>query len=77
MILQGVSMAREIGHKISPVEVNTYLEGLDYPADRNDLYEWARYSGAPQDILQALRAIEDRTYDSIDDVIRTVQAHQE
>jgi hypothetical protein len=45
------------------IEVQKYLGGVDYPADRDALLDHARGKHAPDDVLDALGSIEDRTYD--------------
>ncbi|NHC13631.1 DUF2795 domain-containing protein [Motilibacter sp. E257] len=40
-----------------------FLGGVDYPASKDDLVKHAESKGADDDVLEGLRAIEDRTYD--------------
>ena len=47
----------------SPIEIQKYLSGVDYPADRDDLVEAAESNGADSDLLELLRALPDRTYE--------------
>lgn len=37
-----------------PIELQKYLAGIDYPANRATLVEAARSNGAPDDIVSAL-----------------------
>lgn len=48
----------------NPIEVQRYLGGVDYPADRSALVDAARDSGAPNDVVSALEALADTSYDS-------------
>ncbi|MEJ6489020.1 DUF2795 domain-containing protein [Leucobacter sp. USCH14] len=52
----------------NPIEVQRYLGGVDYPADRSTLVEAARDSGAPDDVVSALEGLSDTTYDAPTDV---------
>jgi Protein of unknown function (DUF2795) len=45
------------------IEVQKYLGGVDYPADRDTLLDHARQQGAPDEVVDALRSIDERTYD--------------
>ena len=48
--------------KANPVQVQTYLKGVDYPAGKEDLIERATEEGAPEDVLETLNGIADREY---------------
>ncbi len=47
----------------NPIQVQKYLSGIDYPASRDDIVSTAEKEGAPDDILEALRGLDDREYD--------------
>ena len=47
----------------SPIEIQKYLGGVDYPASRDSLVEHARSKGADKDLLEQLGKIPDREYD--------------
>ncbi|HKS44328.1 MAG TPA: DUF2795 domain-containing protein [Amycolatopsis sp.] len=47
----------------NPIQMQKFLSGVDYPAGRDDLVEHARKKGAPDDIVEHLRQLPDRTYD--------------
>jgi hypothetical protein len=40
---------------VNPIELQKYLKGVDYPADRDELVQAAEQNGAPQEIVDALR----------------------
>jgi len=44
------------------IEVQKYLGGVDYPADRDELVRYAEEQGAPDDVVDALRQLGDRAY---------------
>lgn len=48
----------------NPVQMQKFLDGLDYPVKRADLIERARANGADENMLEALLRIPDREYDS-------------
>jgi hypothetical protein len=52
----------------SSVTIESYLEGLTYPASRQDVLDAAKSNGAPDDIIQTLRQFSDRMYNSPVDV---------
>jgi hypothetical protein len=40
---------------VNPIELQKYLKGVDYPADRDELVQAAEGNGAPPEIVDALR----------------------
>jgi hypothetical protein len=48
----------------SPIEVQKYLGGVDYPAKRSDLVAKAKESGAGAEVIDALEGLADEDYDS-------------
>ncbi len=48
---------------VSPIDIQKALSGMDYPAGREDIVTHAEQHGADQQVLDALRKIEDRQYD--------------
>jgi hypothetical protein len=46
------------------IQAQKYLGGIDYPASAADLVKKAEGSDAPDDVLEALRGLPDREYDS-------------
>lgn len=48
----------------NPIQVQKYLSGIDYPASKDDVVSTAEQAGAPDDVLEALRAIPDGEYDA-------------
>lgn len=47
----------------SPIEIQKYLAGMDYPASKDTLVRHAREKGANQELLDALDRIPDREYE--------------
>lgn len=56
----------------SPIDVQKALGGVDYPAKKDDLVSNAEKSGADDSVLDALRNIPDKEYDSPADVSKAV-----
>ncbi|WP_258402029.1 DUF2795 domain-containing protein, partial [Burkholderia multivorans] len=55
-----------IGHgkPPSPIDVQKALKGLDYPASKSDVVECAERSHANPDVLEMLKQIPDREYET-------------
>src|ERR687893_749761 len=49
--------------KVDPIEVQKTLDGLDYPATKDDVVSHARAHGADDDIQSALERLPDREYE--------------
>lgn len=45
------------------IEVQTFLKGVDYPANKDDLVRTAENAGASGEVLAALRDLPERTYE--------------
>lgn len=56
----------------NPIQIQKYLAGIDYPASKDTIVTTAEKEGADSDILDALRAIPDGTYDKPTDVSSAV-----
>lgn len=48
---------------VSPIDIQKALSGMDYPAGKDAIVAHAERNGGDADVLEALRAIEDREYD--------------
>jgi len=48
----------------SPIELQKYLKGVDYPATRDDLVSTAKDNGAPDDLVKLLQGSERDSFDS-------------
>ena len=46
------------------IEVQKYLEGIDYPAHRNELVDAARSNNAPKEVIDALEGLPSRGFES-------------
>jgi hypothetical protein len=58
----------------NPITVQKYLKGAQYPADRDDLLSLAESNDAPEEVIEALEALEDQTYDGPDEVVEALDS---
>lgn len=66
---EGDTMA-ETGSKPNPTQIQKFLGGMDYPANKQTLVDHARGQGAPDDVMQTLENLPDREYDGPNGVIK-------
>lgn len=57
-------MAKHSQTAPSPIEVQKYLHGLEYPAQRQEIIDKAEEEGADDEILELLQRLPDRDYES-------------
>jgi hypothetical protein len=50
-------------NQANPVQIQRYLSGVDYPANRDQLVEAAKSNNADKDTIELLKRLPDRTYD--------------
>lgn len=62
-------MTRGVGGE-SPANVATYLKGIDYPANKQDLLRHARQNGAEQDVVDVLERMPEQQYGNMADVMK-------
>ena len=55
---------------INPDEVNRYLEGVDYPASKEDLASAAEDNGAPEELVERLRTLGRPDFSGPDEVVK-------
>jgi hypothetical protein len=70
-VVEEPSVARRTGPSLahlSPIDLQSYLKGVDYPAKRRDLIDHARKNNAPENVIAALELFSDRTYRSTTEV---------
>lgn len=63
-----------MAEKPNPIQAQKFLSGVNYPAGRDDLVKNAEQSGADENVLEALRGLDDREYDSPADVSKGIGA---
>jgi hypothetical protein len=47
----------------NPIQIQKFLGGMDYPADRNAILSKAKESGADENVIRALEKLPDKKYD--------------
>lgn len=64
-------MPRGMGGR-SPANVANFLEGIDFPATRDDLVNHAEDNNAPMEVIHVLEDLPDQTYNNMADVMSGV-----
>lgn len=57
-------MAKHSQTAPSPIEVQKYLHGLEYPAQRQEIIDKAEEEGADEEILHLLQRLPNKDYES-------------
>lgn len=55
---------------MTPEAVYNYLNGMNYPARKQQLIEHAKNNNAGPDVIEALKTLPDKEFKSQDDLIR-------
>src|SRR5579884_3539038 len=50
----------------SPIQVQKYLKGIDYPASKDDLVNKAQANGAPEEVMRVLQQLPGDRFDGPD-----------
>lgn len=50
--------------RVSPSEVQNFLAGLEYPAMKDEIIDYARDQGASEDVVMTLERMPDQEYES-------------
>jgi hypothetical protein len=58
--------------EVSPIDVQKHLSGVSYPASRDELVATAEGSGAPIEIVERLRALEQDEFESPAEVMEAL-----
>lgn len=53
---------------VNPIDVQKALKGINYPATKDDVLETAENNGADEEVIDALRGMDDREYSGPDQV---------
>ena len=48
---------------VDPIEVQKHLGGVDYPASKDEVVATAESNGAPQEVIEALQAMDGEEFD--------------
>jgi hypothetical protein len=49
--------------KVNPIQLQKYLKGVNYPADKKNLVAHAKGRGADEDVMYTLEHLPDKKYD--------------
>lgn len=58
--------------KVSPIEVQKHLSGVNYPASKQDLLEEAEEQGADETVRSTLAQLPDQQFETPADVSRAI-----
>ena len=68
----GQASAQEGHGKVSASEIQKYMSGMDFPADKSDLVEHARQQDAPQEVLDVMENLPEQEYGTVADVSKGI-----
>jgi hypothetical protein len=57
---------------VNPVQLQKFLKGIDYPADKNTLLQRARENGADDNVMRTLEQLPRDDFNSPNDVSEAV-----
>ncbi|HEY9668665.1 MAG TPA: DUF2795 domain-containing protein [Coleofasciculaceae cyanobacterium] len=60
--------------QVTPLELQKYLQEIDYPASKQNLITHAQQQGADEKVLSALSKFKDKTYSTPAEVSHTLIA---
>ena len=49
---------------VSPIDIQKALSGMDYPAKKDDVVKHAESQGGSDEVLEALKGIDEQEYDT-------------
>jgi len=58
--------------RVSPAIVEKYLEGTHYPAEKEKLVNSAQSKNAPEDVMNVINKLPDKTYTSPIDITKEI-----
>jgi hypothetical protein len=58
--------------KINPIQLQTHLKGMNYPASKEELVQYAKENGADENVCSALEQLPDEEYETPADVSKAV-----
>jgi hypothetical protein len=65
-------MSKESQTAPSPIEVQKFLGGLDYPARKSEIIDKAEMQGADDDVMDVLAQLPEREYANPTDISREI-----
>ncbi|HEV2092983.1 MAG TPA: DUF2795 domain-containing protein [Rubrobacter sp.] len=64
----------EVDVDFDPNDAPRYLEGVEYPASKEDLISAAEGNGAPEELVERIGTLGRPNFDSADDVVAELEA---
>jgi hypothetical protein len=58
--------------KVGPIQVEKYLQGVNYPVEKHTLINHARSQGADQNVVDTLNKLPEQSFDSPIDVSQAI-----
>ncbi len=58
--------------KVNPIQVQKFLGGMDYPADKQSIVDTAREQGADERVLNALEQLPDGQFETPADISKGI-----
>ena len=58
----------------NPDDAQQYLEGANYPASKEDVASTAQSNGAPEELVERIRALSTPEFSSADEVVTELRA---
>jgi hypothetical protein len=58
---------------MSPIDVEKYLRGVDYPANKTDLVKKAQQNKAPDDIIRTLQQLPSSSFNRPTDIMKAMK----
>ncbi|WP_166822523.1 DUF2795 domain-containing protein [Brevibacterium limosum] len=58
-------------------QVRTWLDGIDFPADKQQLVDQAERNGAPEEVVRGFRAMPPVEYENIKEVFSSVSIRRD
>lgn len=56
----------------SPAELQRYLQGINYPVNKDDLVNWAKQNGAPEEVINTIQNFSEEQFGGPQDVIKSL-----
>ena len=58
------------GSVVNPIQLQKYLQGVNYPARKDDLLSAAEKNDAPEDVVEEIRSLSGDEFDGPDQVMK-------
>ena len=63
---------RKTMHEVSTADVQQFLAGIDYPKSKQELVDYARSQGAPDQVIDLMKKMEDQEFRNPTDVSKSI-----